>query len=43
MELVEKTRGVENFVVEFMNRCFALIENSRRENLGVMEVTMKSI
>ena len=32
MELVEKTRGFENFVVEFMNRCFTLIENSSREN-----------
>jgi len=31
-DLVEKTRGFENFVVEFMNRCFTLIENSRREN-----------
>merc|ERR1719348_1253052 len=31
-ELVDKTRGFENFVVEFMNRCFTLIENSRREN-----------
>jgi hypothetical protein len=33
MELVEKTRGFEKFVVEFMNRCFTLIENNRRKNL----------
>jgi len=30
--LVDRTAGLENFVVEFMNRCFTLIENSRREN-----------
>jgi len=31
-ELGEKTGGFENFVVEFMNRCFTMIEHSRREN-----------
>ena len=27
--LTLKTAGLENFVIEFMDRCFTLIENSR--------------
>jgi len=31
--LALKTVSIENFVAEFMDRCFTLIENSRRENI----------
>jgi len=33
--LMLKTASIENFVVQFMNRCFTLIENTRRENIRV--------